>query len=1570
MSIKKKIDLARLELLDMGLRGNPLLNYRSGAKTLDVFDEVSDQVFDMLVEKNKAMRFLPIPKAYVDKQKAEEDLEDGTEKKDLPPLEEYLELEMGADRHSDIFLQTKQIPEKLDHTLLRIENESHSLLQEQGIEVLYLAIGFLKWFEDANAKTPRYAPLIMVPVELKRTSAKETFSVAYTQADLGPNLALAAKLKGEFKIALPEFNDEFDVNDYLANVEEVVASQPRWEVNHNIALGLFSFGKFQMYTDLNPDNWPEDKSPVDHPVLQGLFDCGFLPDVERIKGIEDHIATKEPETLHLVKDSDSSQTDSILAIMQGSNLVIQGPPGTGKSQTITNIISEALARGKKILFVAQKMAALEVVKQRLDESHLGDAVLELHSHKSTKKAVLESIKTTFEQGKPNIPNRDSHYDRLKEVRGQLDAYVEAIRTPILNSGLNYTSALGRLLEIRNRSNSNELPELPFDLVESWDLLALAKGERALQAIAEHIENKGVPSSNPYAVTERTALSPVEQQQLSKLLKTCSQLLAAIIEQGDQLSSEMSLPAPTSVLKVQVLHNAATRAMEAPKLSGIDVDTDDWQRRRDSIRALITAGANMKRIQMQHSDRFIEQGFDADILSIRQGLVGRADKWWRIFSGPYRAAKANLQGICQSPLDGKATDWLEWADDLLKFQSDQKLFRESIALGETLFGAQWQGENSDWEVLETISEWLFTLYEEVGTGKVPEGITKFLAGSHSFTGWEVRLSQLFNQVKDFIPKFSNAIELIEIDNGAAINNFRSFDLLALQRLITDWDKTDLLYDASRFNQLKSELAEVGLEAMGSWAQDWDKPVDGLLHCLNLSYYGGLVNTAYGQNVSIQKFDRISHERLIKEFIDLDSSLFDYSKEALVSKLYEALPNFNAPGEMDLLRREMSKKRRHIAIRRLIGETSTVLQQAKPVFMMSPMSVATYLPQGKIEFDLVIFDEASQIESPDALGAIARAKQVVVVGDSKQMPPSNFFGRAIELTDEEAEESATADVESILGMMLAKGAPERMLRWHYRSRHHSLITVSNDQFYNNKLVVFPSPGIHPDATGLKLHHLPDTHYDRGGSRSNIGEAAEIAKAVVEHARSKPHLSLGIVAFSMAQKEAVMFALEYQRRQNPDIESFFTRHVGSDEFFIKNLENVQGDERDVIYISIGYGRTTAGNVSSSFGPINREGGERRLNVLISRARLAMEVFSNILADDIKTKEASPFGVKALKAFLKYAESGEIEQRIETGKEADSPFEEEVHDAIKGLGYDVEPQVGSSGFFIDLCVRDPDKLGRYILAVECDGATYHSSASARDRDRLRQGVLEGLGWRFHRIWSTDWFRNPASEVVRLKEVIELSRAYYQKLDSGIDVAKKSVAKAEVKIERHENTVTEELVLPKYSVVSDSDLNFQLMADFSDIDSVTLKRAINKTVEIESPIHIQQLTTRLTNAAGFKKAGAKIKRRVIEHIEHLERDRLVHFDRDFISKDSNQEVTLRDWSDLESSMRKIEFVSDAELRKSIQVTVADALSIERDDCIAAALSLIGFKRLTANVKDKVDLIVTDMVSENILKEDGSRLRA
>ena len=1581
----KKIDLARGELLDMGLRANPLLNFRSGAKSLNVIDEQATSVFSILVNQKKAMRFLPVPEAYqkTDVVQSEENslgLLSESEQQ-LPALSEYLNHQRGDERFSDLYLQTSLSAEKLDTTLLKIENEAHTLLQEQGVEVLYLAIGFLTWFEDNNSSTPRQAPLLLIPVELRRTSAKEVFSIAWTEADLGPNLALAGKLKGEFRVVLPEFDDELDPADYFEQVQTSISSQPRWQVNQNsMALGLFSFGKFQMFTDLDPDRWPDGQSLSMHSVISGLLGNGFTRDAELLTGISDHPNLKSPEILQLVKDADSSQTAAVVSVMQGANLVIQGPPGTGKSQTITNIIAEGLAQGKKILFVAQKMAALEVVKQRLDESHLGDAVLELHSHKSTKKAFIDALRDTLDQGKPATPDRQQEYARLKVIRTQLNDYVKAIREPILNSGENYIQALGKQLKLKGQSEELSLAQINFSVMANWSRETLAEALRITNALSAHIQDKGVPANNPFFDSARTSLSPPEQQQIADLAAACLKKLGNIVIDSKQLSSDMGLPDANTLAQVEVLHRAASRAMTAPKLQGVQLNTDDWQQRRDSIRKLIHCGSLMTAIRQKHQDRFIPQAFATDLLAIRKGLVGRADKWWRIFSGEYRAAKSAYLALNKSRENDTPMAWLGHIDELLSYQEHVQHYQESRHLGHTLFQAQWQDEQSDWDVLSTLSEWLINLYEDIGKGDIPPGITRFLQGcsqgaNPAFANWQKRLDTLANLVTDLMSDLKHLIGKIGVADDHPYYTGESITLNDLASTLTDWMAAEKLYDITRYNQLYDGLLALGLNDLAELSESWDNNPAALPAVLLGCYYDGLVNHAYNTHDAIRHFDRLTHERIVKEFAEIDQSLFEFAKENLVNALYDALPSKNAPGEMDVLRREMNKQRRHIPIRRLITEAGRVIQQIKPVFMMSPMSVATYLPQGQIGFDLVIFDEASQIPAPDAFGAIARAKQVVVVGDSKQMPPTNFFGRSLELDDEEAELSETADVESILGLMLAKGLPESMLRWHYRSRHHSLIAVSNAEFYNNKLMVFPSPGIHPDATGLKLNVL-DSVYDRGGSRTNNGEALHIAQAVIQHARSKPGLSLGVVAFSTAQRDAIILEVERLRRENPDLETFFSHH-NRDEFFIKNLENVQGDERDVIYISVGYGRTATGKVSQSFGPLNSSGGERRLNVLITRARMSMEVFCNFSADDLVTKADSPLGLKAFKAFLKYAGTGELEQSRETGKEADSPFEEEVHKAIESLGYQVEPQVGSNGFFIDLAVRDPAKPGRYILAVECDGATYHSSASARDRDRIRQSVLEGLGWRFHRIWSTDWFRNAPGEIERLKTAIEQSVAYYQTLDIDLTTqqtepstsnSQKPVMQSQI-IREKTPSEEEHRQSNAYVVTNLEAMSLNGFSSFEQISNPDLHKAIESIAQTEGPIHIQLLVSRITAAAGFSRAGAKIRRQIEQQVQWLKASGRVDVDGDFICHNSASSVEPRDWSSLDRSQRKIEYVSDRELEKAVALTVQNACSIAVDDCISASLALIGFKRAKSPVKSRVTELICQMVDNKKLVMDNGRLK-
>ena len=381
--------------------------------------------------------------------------------------------------------------------------------------------------------------------------------------------------------------------------------------------------------------------------------------------------------------------------------------------------------------------------------------------------------------------------------------------------------------------------------------------------------------------------------------------------------------------------------------------------------------------------------------------------------------------------------------------------------------------------------------------------------------------------------------------------------------------------------------------------------------------------------------------------------------------------------------------------------------------------------------------------DALGAMARSAQVVVVGDDKQLPPTRFFSKMLDEDEAQGDgdDLNAGDLESILGLCVAQGMSQRMLRWHYRSRHHSLIAVSNREFYDSRLFVVPSPTTVTAMHGLHFRPVKGGVFDRGGTATNRVEARAVAGAVIEHARRYPRQSLGVGAFSVSQRDAIRDELEVLQREHVELAPFFS--TGRPEpFFVKNLENIQGDERDVIFISVGYARDPSGYMAMNFGPLSSQGGERRLNVLISRARERCEVFSSITADDIDLQRAKSRGAAAFKTFLRYAATGVLDSQAPTGGDYDSDFERQVAVALEGLGHEVHRQVGTAGFIIDLAVVDPSKPGRYLLGIECDGATYHSSRSARDRDRLREAVLRDRGWKIHRVWSTDWFHRPGRAV------------------------------------------------------------------------------------------------------------------------------------------------------------------------------------------------------------------------------------
>jgi very-short-patch-repair endonuclease len=524
-------------------------------------------------------------------------------------------------------------------------------------------------------------------------------------------------------------------------------------------------------------------------------------------------------------------------------------------------------------------------------------------------------------------------------------------------------------------------------------------------------------------------------------------------------------------------------------------------------------------------------------------------------------------------------------------------------------------------------------------------------------------------------------------------------------------------------------------------------------LDRVFWRTLARAALAEHPVLGRFRGLQLENARERFRHLDEEIIQLQRKTLAAELCHRPIDRGYKGDyrrddtgLVLVHHEIGKQKRHIAVRELLDRAGRSIQQMNPCFMMSPLSVAQFLKPNRLRFDLVLIDEASQMRPEEALGALARGGQLVVVGDPMQLPPTSFFDRVDRVAEDELEEEEIVDNESILDLALAEFRPSRSLRWHYRSRHESLIAFSNREFYND-LIVFPSP-LDPDRDKRdpKLgvyHHFVAGKYK---GRVNIEEAQNVAEATTAFMAAEPDKSLGIVTLNQTQRDVLLEELERLVPREPSAQQYIERWEDTLEpLFVKNLENVQGDERDVIFISTVYGPDAAtGVVKNQFGPINGKFGHRRLNVLFSRAKHRVEIFTSMRPEDIRPDEKSQRGVRVLKAYLEYSETGRLDAGSVSGREPDSEFEELVRDRLQDKGFNVVSQVGVAGYFIDLAVKHPKRSG-FVLGIECDGASYHSTRSARDRDRLRQQVLERLQWNVYRIWSTDWFQNPAQELRRL---------------------------------------------------------------------------------------------------------------------------------------------------------------------------------------------------------------------------------
>jgi very-short-patch-repair endonuclease len=1577
-ALAARLESARKELLDLGLR-NSLINFRTRAKKIDVVDELSSEVFRLLVREGKKMRFLPL----LDRE-GNGDGSDALAEVLSDPDPDFTKLfgeddELGADglaaRHTDENLQTRLETTRLHARLLQLSNEARTYIEEQGLNILYLALGFLHWYESDSSETARRAPLLLVPVELKRGAATERFAVSYSDEDVQDNLSLLEKMRLEFGIKLPSIDDSEDLNvsEFMADVEEAIKNQSRWRVQRDeIVLGFFSFGKLLMYQDLDPAGWPTQGGLAGMSIITALLEDGFT---EPASGIPDEGSLDDfvdITQLNQIVDADSTQTSAVLDAISGRNLVIQGPPGTGKSQTITNIIAEAIGAGKSVLFVSEKMAALEVVKRRLDNVGLGDAALELHSHKTNKKAVLEELNRTLQLGRPVRTQNEAEISSLAALRDRLNAYATAINEKILESGLSPIAAIGRYERLGQEAK--QATRLDFSQIRDWTEAHWHQHRLRVQELDRRFRVCGTPSKHPFWGARVLALLPTDERALSESISKAKEATVNLVAAASKLASSMGLRTPRGYAEIDLLSRAAVRASQAPHLKGVVLSSDDWQIRRDDIRKLIGHGRSLSGLRHQYGEALLLQAWDEGILQERQALRDHRKSWIRWFLPSFRNAKNRLRSLYKIEAPKSVDDLLTAADAILNWQSVSAEFDDMSTLGSSLFGAQWQGIDSDWDVLEQILDWTIELYNEVGSGQLPKGLIDFLEGGPEAIHFEPAVDELKKIADSQRMALTDLLDTLQFDvslahsAGEPVRGLDNFHTLseALERWANGIPR---LRDLVGFNAIASECVEEGLGFVVNAATNW--PIEGptLVNALDVTWYEGLLREAFQSRPPLMRFDRTGHEVAIKQFRDLDMKHLEMRRQVLAASHWESLPSHHDVGEMRTVRQEINKKRRHLPIRQLMAKAGRAIQAVKPVFMMSPMSIAKFLAPGSVSFDIVVFDEASQVRPVDALGALARGSQAIVVGDHKQLPPTSFFDTLYEGDEAQDDEVPVGDLESILNLFVAQGAPQRMLQWHYRSRHHSLIAVSNAEFYDSRLTIFPASGFSRCPLGLRFHHLPDTIYDRGRSRTNPAEARRVAEAVVHHAKANPDMTLGVVTFSSAQRDAVMFQIEYLRRKDPSTEDFFAGHP-EEPFFVKNLENVQGDERDVIYISVGYGKSDKGYLAHSFGPLNQDGGERRLNVLITRARYACEVFANFEAEDIDLARTNAAGVVALKKFLAYAKTGIMDIGVATGGDADSPFEEEVEAALLSLGLNVERQVGVGGFRIDLSVKDPDRPGRYLLGIECDGATYHSARWARDRDRLRQQVLEGLGWRIHRIWSTDWYRDRAREVRRVAEALELAKAHFEAIARGeAERVKEAATARSTEIVRESVARNEEATATS---IAYKQIELELDLGDTPLHELPLEKVVHlceTVVDVEGPIHMDLVFRRIAEGAGIKRVGSRIRNHLSSGVDYAVRRKTLSRNSEFLAVPGRTLEAPRDRSELAGSMRNLDWVPGEEIRLALIAVVRAGYSISEEEACKEALSRLGLQRLTAPGKERMEAELIALVKDGDIERVGERLQ-
>ena len=1254
--IHSRLKLWRKKLIDLSSR-NPLVKFNEKSQNvLKIIDEKPIEIYRLLVDESNQLGFLP---------------KNFNIKEEFKAFETYNRSDLDQ-KHVDLFLQTKLEEKSLLYKLRKLSSTAQSSLEEYGYNSLYISLGSIVWYEAEYSEKAIESPLLLVPVQLIKDGSKNTYKISYTNEPCILNPALILKFKNDFDIDMSSLDiadEELNPMEIFEKVKNFISVRQNWVLSENIYLAILNFENLVIYKDLETN----EEEICNNFLVKTLCGKDSINEgtADEIAPMDKYDEEVRPLNNYQIYSADSSQQQAIEVAKKNHNLIIEGPPGTGKSQTITNIIAELLAQGKKVLFVSQKQAALEVVYNKLKDAGLADFCLSLHKN-ANKSEIISDLASCLTKDKVKQYENEQHFEKLQNLKMQLNEYVKELNTPC--GKLNKTPF--EAIEIVNKNDDISDIGYAFKNIDGWDIKKLNSIKTMLETYIESLKYLGTnPKHHSWYGCDLREIPYSIKNSFNAEVENLKLALENLKNSCIELSSRLVADEPKTIKEIDKI------CEYADVLSRYDL-------------------------------HILEENIDE--------MIGK-------FSLYSKKLTARLS-IFQYMQDCKL---------LSKFSFN----KENFDLQTTV---------KDLKLLKEVKESNFSNY-----GINPDNL--------------VKLSKYIAKAKeDFIASFENISNMVKfnIEDGFS----QTIENIELWKITNKFEcmQNDIDDLANWFNYINvlDKVREQGFDDFCKLCNDKDIVGNDIVRAFETQFYRlWLYEVAFPQRPELSNFSREKQDSAIEEFHKLDLSQIEIAKVRL-NYLLSLQSNIDTceeieskTSEIGILKQEAKKTRRQCTLRKLFKNIPNILLKLKPCIMMSPVNVSKLLSNTDIKFDTIIFDEASQLPTEECIAAIMRGNNIVVAGDSKQLPPTSFFKKTYAGVDEEENEDCDIDkikhddMESLLDQCTIANFPQCPLKWHYRSKHEHLIAFSNIYMYENKLYTFPS-NEENDGEEYGIRLVSVTSYKNDITDKRIDEARQIAKAVIEHAKHHSNRTLGVVAFNANQVRRIEDMLQEEKDKHPEVKSFFDKDK-PEAFFIKSIENVQGDERDVIFISVGAFKLPNGNLDMrTFSILNQEGGERRLNVLVTRAKRLIKVFSGITDGDFGNVENYGKGVRLLKYYLDFATRKEDAIKSATTEyvnaETESPFEDSVLRVLEAHGYEVKKQVGCANYRIDLAIVDKEKPGKYILAIECDGASYHSSTTARDRDWLRQKCLKDLGWNIYRIWSTDWFKNRNREIEKLIKAVK----------------------------------------------------------------------------------------------------------------------------------------------------------------------------------------------------------------------------